>query len=185
MSGILEPVAGTVEVYGRLASLISVAFGFDLNASGMSNIRRRGLIMGMGEDELKAKIDAIISFSELERYIHLPLYTYSAGMTLRLGFAVTTAVDAEVMLMDEWIGAGDRRFIERGRKRLLELIDRGSILVLCSHNYALLRRLCNSVAVMWRGHLIARGGMEVLDRIEAENGSIEQAYAGVIKALAQ
>lgn len=183
MSGILEPTGGTVHVRGKTASLISVAFGFDENATGRANIYRRGLVMGLGRRDIEARMDEILEFSEIERFIDMPLYTYSTGMRLRLGFAITTAVDADVVLMDEWIGAGDKRFVDRSRTRLNTLIDQSSILVICSHNHNLLRKQCNCIAVMWRGHLLDYGELNLLDAINKADGGVDDVYQKEIEKI--
>lgn len=162
LSGTLEPTRGSVTIVGRIAALMSTTFGFAPNQTGRENIYRRALMMCVPKHEIESHVDDIIEFAELGAYIDMPMNTYSAGMRARLGFGITTAVDADVVLMDEWIGAGDARFAERAQQRLKETLARSRILVLASHKAALLRRTCNKVGVMEKGKLIAFGGLEIL-----------------------
>lgn len=162
ISGLLEPSRGHILVRGLIASTISTTFGFDMQLTGRENIVRRGLMMRMSMDQVKRKVDDIISFAELGHYIDMPMGTYSSGMRARLGFAVTTSVDADVLVMDEWIGAGDPRFIEKCEARLAELIDRSRILILASHNHSLLKKTCNRFVVLDKGQIVEAGKFEDL-----------------------
>jgi ABC-type multidrug transport system ATPase subunit len=133
-----------------------------MQLTGRENIIRRGLMMRMSMEQVREKLDEIMEFAELGSYIDMPMQTYSSGMRARLGFAVTTSVDADVLVMDEWIGAGDARFIEKCEQRLSELIDRSRILVLASHNHKLLERACNRFAVLDKGRVEDYGDFEQL-----------------------
>jgi lipopolysaccharide transport system ATP-binding protein len=143
LSGVYEPVAGTLHVEGRVASLLDHSLGIDPEASGYENIILRSLIMGLRRRDIERRIDEIAEFTELGQYLDMPLRTYSTGMQLRLAFAVSTSVDADILLMDEWLGVGDSEFQPKARRRLDDLVARAKILVVASHNHDLLRDVCN------------------------------------------
>ncbi|MEM8617395.1 MAG: ATP-binding cassette domain-containing protein, partial [Pseudomonadota bacterium] len=164
LCGVLEPTRGSVTVFGRVAAMMSTTFGFEMGQTGRENIMRRGLMMRMTRDEIAARTDDIMDFAELGPFIDLPMDTYSAGMRTRLGFAITTAVNAEIVLMDEWIGAGDKRFAERARERLFATIDRSQIMVLATHKEELMRNICNRVAILEKGRIIDYGPVDLLDK---------------------
>jgi len=148
-----EPTAGSVEVDGRVDALFSVNVGFRREATGRRNIVLRGLINGWSEEEIDSRMDEIIEFSELGEFIDLPLKAYSQGMATRLAFAVATSLDPEVLLMDEWIGAGDSKFQKKARVRMQQLADKAGIMILASHNHRLIRRNCNKVLELSQGRV--------------------------------
>ncbi len=145
LSGAYEPDEGQIEVNGRIASLLDLSLGIDPSATGIDNIRLRGRIAGLSSREIEAKMDEIADFTGLGPFLAMPMKTYSAGMQARLAFAVATAVEADVLLMDEWIAVGDAQFKKLAHKRLLDLVERAGILVLASHEADLLRLYCNKV----------------------------------------
>ncbi|EQD37055.1 ABC-type polysaccharide/polyol phosphate transport system, ATPase component, partial [mine drainage metagenome] len=107
MAGIYPPTAGSVRTQGKTVPLLDISLGMDEHSTGRQNIRLRGLLLGMGDAEIRAKSEEIAAFTELGDYLDLPLRTYSTGMRVRLGFAISTAVDAEILLLDEVLGVGD------------------------------------------------------------------------------
>jgi len=151
LSGAYEPDEGTIEVNGRIAPLLDLSLGIDPSATGLENIRLRGRIAGLSAKEIEAKMDEIGAFTGLGPFLAMPLKTYSAGMQARLAFAVATAVDADVLLMDEWIAVGDAQFQKIAHARLLSLVERAGILVLASHDLDLIRLYCNKVMRMDAG----------------------------------
>jgi lipopolysaccharide transport system ATP-binding protein len=151
LSGAYEPDDGQIEVRGRIAALLDLSLGIDPSATGVDNIRLRGRIAGMSSKEIEEKMDEIAAFSGLGPFLAMPMKTYSAGMQARLAFAVATAVEADVLLMDEWISVGDSEFKQLAHRRLLNLVERAGILVLASHDTELLRLYCNKVMRMEGG----------------------------------
>lgn len=160
MAGIYSPSAGSVESKGRVVPLLDITLGMDENSTGLQNIRLRGLLLGMTNAEILAKQDAIAEFSDLGDYLDLPLRTYSSGMRVRLAFAVSTAVDAEILLLDEVMGVGDAAFIEKANKRLADLHSRAEIVVLAIHSNEEIRKTCNKVIWMEQGRVRAFGPVE-------------------------
>lgn len=170
MGGIYEPTAGFVLADGRLAPLLDLLPTIDPEDTGYEAVVTTGLLLGMTRREIESKIPEIERFSELGDYLSLPVKTYSTGMTTRLGFSIATTVEPEILLIDEGIGAGDARFAERATARMKELIGRTSILVLASHSDELIESICNKVALLREGHIIAVGPVrEVLSQYHAGN----------------
>lgn len=157
MAGIYEPVAGRVLVEGRMTPLFDTMPGLDGEDTGYENIVTAGYLHGMTHAEIERKIPYIESFSGLGEFLSLPYRTYSSGMMMRLGFSIATAVDPEILLMDEGIGAGDASFAERATKRLEEFAGESRIMVLASHSEQLLRKTCNRAALMQSGRIMALG----------------------------
>jgi len=165
LAGVYEPTSGTMVTRGRISSLFNPSLGMDADDSAIENIRAIGMFLGMNRKEIDAKIDDIAAFTELGEFLYLPVRTYSSGMQLRLGFAIATAVDPEILLLDEGFGAGDARFAERAQARMDSLINRTRALVLASHADALLRQMCNKAILMEEGHITMIGSVEdVLQR---------------------
>ena len=145
LSGAYEPDEGMIDVHGHIAALLDLGLGIDPSATGYDNIRLRGRIAGLSSKEIEARMDEIGEFTGLGPFLAMPVKTYSAGMQARLAFAAATAVEADVLLMDEWIAVGDADFQKLAHKRLLNLVERAGILVLASHDLDLLRLYCNKV----------------------------------------
>jgi len=153
--GIYPPTSGTVKVSGRVDALFNINLGFRREATGRRNIELRGLINGWTPKQISERMDEIVEFSELGEFIDLPFKSYSQGMAARLAFSVATALDPEILLMDEWIGAGDRKFQEKARARMTELAAKAGIIVLASHNHGLIKRTCSKVLELDNGRVTA------------------------------
>jgi lipopolysaccharide transport system ATP-binding protein len=153
LAGAYEPLAGSIEVNGRVASMLSISLGMDPEATGYENIFLRAAIMGMRPREIAPLVEEIREFSELGDYLHMPLRTYSSGMAMRLAFAISTCVDADIILMDEWLSVGDASFAEKAAQRLARVLDRAKILVLASHNEPLIRKNCNKIMRLDHGEI--------------------------------
>jgi ABC-type polysaccharide/polyol phosphate transport system ATPase subunit len=160
MAGVYEPVIGRVLATGKITPCFDILPGLDLEDTGYENIITGGLLLGMSRTDIETKISDIEQFSELGEYLSLPLRTYSAGMLVRLGFSVATAMDPGILLIDEGIGAVDARFAERASERLREFIDRSSVLVVASHSDELIRSWCNMAALLDGGRLVQMGPVE-------------------------
>lgn len=164
MAGIYPPTGGSIQVEGKSVPLLDIALGMDDQSTGRQNIRLRGLLLGMSDAEIRRKTDDIAEFTELGDYLDLPLRTYSSGMRVRLAFAVSTAVDADILLLDEVLGVGDASFQEKAARRLQELHDRSEIVVLAIHSSETIRKTCNKVLWMERGRVRMFGPVhEVVD----------------------
>ncbi len=159
-----------MQVSGRVASLTNITMGMDMEGTGYENIVIRGLMLGLTRRQSLERVEDIENFTELGEYLNLPLRTYSAGMLVRLAFAISTSINPEILIMDEMIGAGDKAFAEKATKRLERMMASANILVVASHASETLRRLCNKAALLRQGELIAMGPVEdILRRYESEN----------------
>jgi ABC-type polysaccharide/polyol phosphate transport system ATPase subunit len=168
MAGIYEPARGRVLVDGKAVILSNVMPGLDYDDSGYGNIFTAGMLLGLSRRQIATRIADIEAFSELGEFLALPVRTYSAGMVARLGFSLITAFDSNILLIDENIAKGDARFTERAAARLGDTVGRGRILALASHSNALIRQMCNKVAVMQSGRIVDVGPVdEMLDRYDA------------------
>jgi ABC-type polysaccharide/polyol phosphate transport system ATPase subunit len=160
LAGVYEPVQGRVLVDGKLTPLFDMLPGLDGDDTGYENIVTAGMLYGMGRREIEAKIPEIEEFSELGEYLALPVRTYSAGMSTRLGFALATAIEPGILLVDEGLGAGDAHFAERASRRMKEFIGRSRIMVLASHSEPFIRSTCNKAALLQAGRLLALGPVD-------------------------
>jgi ABC-type polysaccharide/polyol phosphate transport system ATPase subunit len=151
--GIYEPTAGSIETHGRRDALLNVNLGFRNDATGRRNIVLRGLINGWSKREIDRRMDEIVDFSELGDFIDMPIHSYSAGMAARLAFAIATSFEPEILLMDEWIGAGDRHFQDKAKARLEKMVTKAGIIVLASHSTELVQRVCNRVISLEHGRV--------------------------------
>jgi len=151
--GIFKPTTGTVSREGRVDALFNINLGFRADVSGRRNIFLRGLLNGWSPREIDRRMDEIIEFSQLGEFIDMPFNSYSQGMAARLAFATATSFEPEILLMDEWIGAGDAEFALQAQSRMDSIVARAGIIVLASHNLDLLRRVCNKALWLKHGRL--------------------------------
>lgn len=154
LAGVYEPTVGTIVVRGRIASLLDISIGMDFEASGLENIYLRGLLMGLSRQVIRSKIDEITVFSELGDYIEMPVRTYSSGMVMRLAFSIATSIDADILLMDEWLSVGDADFVKKAEDKLKSLISRTPILVMASHSPEILKEVCTKVMRLEGGRVL-------------------------------
>jgi lipopolysaccharide transport system ATP-binding protein len=157
LGGIYSPTSGTVSREGVVGSLLDIALGMSMDATGRENIYLRGALQGLSHREVDALVPGIIDFSELGDFIELPMRTYSSGMLLRLAFSVSTVLSPDILLMDEWLAVGDEAFQIKAEQRLHEIVARTAILVIASHSASLIRSQCNRVLYLEHGRLIADG----------------------------
>jgi ABC-2 type transport system ATP-binding protein/lipopolysaccharide transport system ATP-binding protein len=171
MAGIYEPFEGTVSCRGQLSPMLDIGLGIDSEISGFDNMRLRGLILGLDRSEIEERIADIAEFTELGDYLDIPVRTYSAGMLARLTFAISTCFTPEILLLDEWLLAGDAAFLSKAKRRLKAFIETTSIVVLASHNAEVLQRWCTKGIWLRRGEVAAEGDV----------GAILATYAGETK----
>lgn len=160
LAGVYAPTSGHIRCEGWVAPLFDIALGFDQEATGLDNIILRGLYLGMDKRTVRERLPTIVQFAELGNYIGMPLRTYSTGMMLRLAFAVAVEAKPDIILMDEWIGVGDARFVERAKSRLQEFIARSRILVVASHSEDLIRSTCNKGLLLAHGRALHFGTVD-------------------------
>jgi ABC-type polysaccharide/polyol phosphate transport system ATPase subunit len=157
LAGIYLPTRGQVYSSGKISALLDVSLGLNPDATGLENIILRGMYMNIHPREMRTRVDDIAEFTELGAYLDMPARTYSAGMMVRLGFAVSTCILPEILLMDEWLSAGDARFLEKAQKRMEQFVGSSNILVLASHSVDLLRNWCNRGILLQHGRVAAQG----------------------------
>ena len=160
IAGIWEPIEGRLLIEGRVTPLFDMMPGFDGEDSGYENIVTAGLLFGMSRGQIETKIPDIEEFSELGEYLSFPARTYSAGMQARLGFALVTALEPDILLIDEGIGAGDARFAERAERRLKDFIGRSRILVMASHSPEMIKSVCNKATLLVAGQITVMGPVD-------------------------
>jgi len=170
LAGVYEPDRGSVTRIGKTVPLINLSMGMDLYATGVRNVELRGALYGMNQAEIAETIEDVREFSELGHFLEEPIRTYSSGMLARLSFAIATAVKADIILMDEWISAGDSRFIARAEERMHKLLRDDRIVFLASHSAALVRKWCNRILVVDGGVVLyddrdISGGLEFLNEL--------------------
>jgi lipopolysaccharide transport system ATP-binding protein len=158
LAGIYEPTSGQVRINGSVATTISVAAGLDYDVSGLQNVYNLGRMRMVSRKVVQSKLEDIIESSGLAQFIHLPVRTYSQGMIARLMFAVTTAFEADILIMDEWLSAGDAEFQAQATQRMAQFVDRARIVVLATHDFGLVQRVCNKVCALGSGKIGFFGG---------------------------
>jgi ABC-type polysaccharide/polyol phosphate transport system ATPase subunit len=157
LAGAYPPSSGKIERLGRTSALTDISIGMDPEATGLENILFRLVFMGLTFAEAKKLSPEIEEFSELGDYLKMPVHTYSSGMYLRLAFSISTAVISEIIIMDEMISAGDAHFIAKAQRRISELLDRVRIVVVATHDAAVMQRFCNRLVWLDRGEIRAIG----------------------------
>jgi ABC-type polysaccharide/polyol phosphate transport system ATPase subunit len=157
LAGVYEPVRGAIKRVGRTSSLFDLSYGFDPNSTGLENILIRGMYLGLDRSTILKLRDGIAEFSELGGYIHIPVNTYSAGMLMRLAFAISTSVSPDILLMDEWLAVGDANFQKKAEQRLLDLIGGSGILVIATHSLGVMERVCDRLIWLDSGNIRADG----------------------------
>ncbi len=153
MSRVYRPSSGTVRIVGTQSSYTDLALGMDGEASGWDNIIFRCVFLGMTFAEARRMAPEIAEFSGLGGHLDMPVRTYSTGMFVRLAFSISTAIHPDILIMDEMIGAGDADFIAKAEQRLTSLLERSKILVISSHDMAIVQRLCTEVAWLEKGRV--------------------------------
>ena len=169
LAGIYEPTHGRVLSAGRVTAFLTASVGLSPDATGRENIVLRGMYMDIHPRQVRARMDEIVDFTELGYYIDMPVRTYSAGMIIRLCFAVATAFPPEILLMDEWLAAGDAGFLAKARSRMETFVEGSSVVVLASHSLELVRQWCTRAVLLEHGHIVADGPVEEVAQLYLEH----------------
>jgi lipopolysaccharide transport system ATP-binding protein len=154
ISGVYAPTGGSIEVQGKVTSLIDLSLGMDSESTGIENIFLRGALLGYSRRWLSTKVEEIVDFAGIGNFIEMPLRTYSTGMQMRLAFSIATLQQPEILVMDEWLTVGDAEFQEKAQQRLGEIVKKTSILVIATHSPPLVEQVCNRMIKLERGVLI-------------------------------
>jgi ABC-type polysaccharide/polyol phosphate transport system ATPase subunit len=169
LAGIIEPNRGVVDVYGHVSSLLTLGVGFDIELSGFDNIRLAGAFMGLDHHEVEKRTPGIVEFADLGEFIDAPLKTYSSGMRARLGFSIATAIDPDILLLDEVLGTGDQSFREKSRMRVVELVKAAKAIVLVTHDMSWITEFCNRAILLEHGRIVSEGDPEEVVAIHREH----------------
>ncbi|MFT9495979.1 ABC transporter ATP-binding protein [Anaerosolibacter sp.] len=172
IAGIYPPTSGELQVEGRIASLFELATGFEMEASGWDNIYLRGLMLGETPKSIRAKTQGIAEFSELGEYLNVPVKYYSSGMFMRLAFSISTAVEPDILLLDEVVAAGDAKFLKKAHLRMKELMDTVKILVFVTHSMASLKDFCNKCIWLNNGQIQMMGTPEEVSKAYLEHQGV-------------
>lgn len=183
LAGIIRPTEGAVEVRGHVSGLLTLGAGFDVELTGRENILLAGAFLGLDDATTRGVMPAIIEYADLGEFIDAPLKTYSAGMRARLGFAIATSVDPDILLLDEVLATGDATFRSKSKERVLELVRGSKAVVLVTHDMTWVREYCNRAILLERGRVIVEGEPDEVVAVhrsrteEAKRRSAEEAKA--------
>lgn len=167
---IYEPSSGSINIKGRIAPLLEIGAGFHPEFTGRENIYLNGTILGLKKQHLREIEDEIIQFAEIEEFIDTPVKYYSTGMYMRLAFSVATAINPDILILDEVFAGGDASFVEKAKARMHEMIDKSDIMIMVSHDHQLLKSLCNRIIWMDHGRVVADGPPDdIVERYLAGN----------------
>ncbi|MEQ9518378.1 MAG: ABC transporter ATP-binding protein [Parvibaculum sp.] len=160
LAGIYQPSEGEIDVNGNIESLLEIGLGMDEESSGVQNIYLSNYLRGRKKSEVDAIVDDVVSFADIGDFIHMPIRTYSSGMRMRLAFAIATAINPDIMLIDEVFSVGDSSFVDKAKNRIESLISKANVMVFASHSDALLRQFCNKGLFMKSGRVEFFGDFE-------------------------
>jgi len=183
LAGIITPSAGVVEVVGHVSSLLTLGAGFDGDLSGRDNIRLAGAFMGLDHRTVDERLPAMVEYADLGPFIDAPIKTYSSGMRARLGFAIATSVEPDILLLDEVLATGDAAFREKSKARVLELVRQAKAIVLVTHDMTWVTEYCNRAMLLEKGRIVAEGKPEEVVAIHYEHSErrkAERNAAGVL-----
>lgn len=155
LAGIYEPAAGELLVNGKITSMLGITLGMDADVTGLENIYIRGRLMGLTRGKIDTMVDEIANFAGIGDYLHLPMRTYSSGMSMRLAFAIATSVEADIILMDEWLSVGDADFVSKAKERLTDLVGKARLVVIASHDHAMIAEQCNTILRLEHGKIVS------------------------------
>ena len=165
--GAYPPTRGKLEVSGARQALLNLSLGFNQEATLVENILLRGIAMGLKTRQASAIVEEVLAFAELKEKAGDRLRTLSSGQRMRLGFSLATAVQHEILIMDEWIGTGDAGFVSKAQERIRSRVESAQIVVLASHNFKLMENVCNKAILLEEGAMVAAGGVaDVLEQFQ-------------------
>ena len=168
LAGIMRPSEGSVEVAGAVSGLLTLGAGFDQDLSGRENILLGGAFLGLDDRVTRELLPGIIEFADLGEFIDVPIKTYSSGMRARLGFAIATSVDPDILLLDEVLATGDATFREKSKQRVIDLVRSAKAVVLVTHDMSWVEQYCNRAILLEKGRVIVEDTPEVVVRTHLE-----------------
>lgn len=164
IAGVMKPTKGKVSVYGNICPMIELGAGFDSQLTARENIYLNGAVMGYSKEFINSKFDEIVSFSELNDFLDVPIQNFSSGMIARLAFSIATVVNPEILIVDEILSVGDIAFQKKSEEKMLNMINGGTTVLFVSHSIDQIRNMCNKVVWIEKGEVQAIGGKEVCDK---------------------
>jgi lipopolysaccharide transport system ATP-binding protein len=184
LAGIYEPVQGSIIIEGKITALLDPSQGMNLELTGRENIRLRGLFDKLSQKQIEQLEEDVEEFAELGQFLDLPVRMYSSGMIVRLGFGMATAIKPQILLMDEWLLAGDAAFMEKAKRRLENMVRGAEMLVLSSHSAQIIMQWCNRVIWMDGGRIKADGSPDEVLAAYLPPGQFAEAKAALQFAAA-
>lgn len=177
LAGIIHPSSGTLTVEGKISALFNIGFGLQRQSTGRTNMIMRNLMEGRSYKDIMKKLPEMIEFADIGEYIDRPMEVYSSGMAVRTVFSAATAFMPEVLLLDEWIGAGDMSFRQKSRERMQQLADASGIIVLATHRKKLSQEICNKGLYLRGGRVVMYGDVaDIWEQYEADGGKRQSEY---------
>ena len=181
LAGIMRPSEGVVDVRGKVSGLLGLGLGFDADLSGVENILLGGAFLGLEDSKVRELVPTIVEFADLGQFIDAPIKTYSSGMRARLGFSIATAVDPDILLLDEVLAAGDASFRAKSKARVIELVRGAKAVVLVTHDMEWVREYCNRAILLEKGRVIVEGPPDEVTALhlqhQAEEAELRRARA--------
>lgn len=168
IAGVLKPTEGSVTVRGVIAPLLELGAGFEPQYTGAENIYLYGAVLGYPREFIAEKYDEIVAFSELGRFINVPLKNYSSGMKSRLGFAIATIVEPDILILDEVLAVGDAKFKKKCEAKIQSMFDKGVTVLFVSHSLPQVKKICDKAILLEHGQVIAQGGIDEVSAIYEE-----------------
>ncbi|MCH5268000.1 MAG: ABC transporter ATP-binding protein [Lachnospiraceae bacterium] len=165
VSGVLKPTTGKVQTRGMIAPLLELGAGFNSEYTGRENIYLYGAVLGYSKEFLDEKFDEIVDFSELGEFIEVPIKNYSSGMKARLGFSIATIVEPDILILDEVLSVGDKKFRRKSERKIMNMFDKGVTVLFVSHSLEQVCRLCDKAIILDSGILVAKGPVDKVARI--------------------
>ena len=175
LAGIITPSEGSLNVRGHISSLLTLGAGFDSELTGRENIMLAGAFLGIDHGEITRRAERIIDFADIGQFIDAPIKTYSSGMRARLGFAIATSVDPDILLLDEVLATGDQVFRAKSKARVLELANAAKAIVLVTHDMNWVTEFCNRAILIEEGHIVAEGEPAEIVAIHQEHSERSRA----------
>ena len=174
IAGVLKPTEGSVRCFGKIAPLLELGAGFDRQYTGAENIYLYGAVLGYSREFIQKKYDDIVKFSELGRFIDVPVKNYSSGMKARLGFSIATVVEPDILILDGVLSVGDKRFRKKCEARIRSMFDKGVTVLFVSHSTDQVLRMCNKGILLEQGKLVAQGDVEEIVDLYDEKMGLER-----------
>ena len=168
IAGVYKPTEGTVKRNGVIAPLLELGAGFDKEYTARENIYLYGAVLGYRKEFIQDKFDDIIEFAELQKFVDVPIKNFSSGMKSRLGFSICTAVNPDILILDEVLSVGDAKFRKKSEKRITDMFDEETTVIFVSHSLEQVRRICNKAMILDHGKMIAYGDIDEVSAVYEE-----------------